>query len=317
MKMIEPREVSHKMDRDEMIRSFGKTLEFDKSLKEFSTYKTGGRAKYFINITDELSLSETVIKVNEVNLKYDIIGGGSNLLIADSGYDGLIIKIDIKGIELISETEISCCAGEEFMTLIEFAADNSLTGLEFAAGIAGTVGGAVAGNAGAYGGEIKDILTEITVVDTQGAINKISPEQCQFEYRSSYFNNSDDIITAIKVKLKIGDSTTIKDKIEEILSVRRSKHPVDGKTAGSFFKNIIDPNEKYGKIPAGRLLEEAGVKGLTVGGAAVYEKHANMILNKNNATSKDIRDLADILKQRVFDKFGITLEEEVVSLGEF
>ena len=226
-------------------------------------------------------------------------------------------QIDIKGIDLISEIEISCCAGEDFMTLIDFAADNSLTGLEFAAGIAGTVGGAVAGNAGAYGGEIKDVLTEITIVDSKGEIKKLSTKQCQFEYRSSYFKNSNDIITCIKIKLDLGDSTTIKDKIEEILLIRRSKHPVDGKTAGSFFKNIIDPNEKYGKIPAGRLLEEAGVKGLMVGGAAVYEKHANMIINKNNATSKDIRDLADILKQKVFDKFGITLEDEVVSLGEF
>lgn len=314
--MVEPLEVSKKMTDIEILRSFGDGIEKNKSLAEFSTFKTGGKAKYFITVKNSDEIVKAINDSKKHNIPYFIIGGGSNLLISDKGYAGLIIKIDVKGINLISETEIESGSGENLMDVVEFSAEKSLTGLEFASGIAGSLGGAVIGNAGAFGGEIKDVLAEITLIDSEGKLRNISPDECQFAYRDSQFKRTNDVITSVKFNLKAGDKNKIREKIDEILALRKSKHP-DKKSAGSFFKNIPDPNEKYGKMPAGRLLEEIGAKGMTVGGAAVYEKHANIIINKDNATSKDIKDLADMLKKKVYDRFGISLEEEVITLGEF
>ena len=206
---------------------------------------------------------------------------------------------------------------EELMALVDFATVSGLTGLEFAAGIWGTVGGAVYGNAGAYGGEMKDVISGLRLISPVGEIKSVSPDYCRFGYRDSYLKTTREIIVDVTISLSQGDKADIERKVKEILSLRETKHPTRGKSAGCFFKNILDPNEEFGKLPAGRLLEEAGVKGLSVGGAEVFDKHANMIVNTGKATSKDIRRLADIMKKKVFDKFGIELEEEVIQVGEF
>lgn len=291
-------------------------LEVNKPLAPFSTFKTGGPAKWFILADSVEILAESIKMAHQEKLDYVVIGGGSNLLIADDGFDGLVIKVALMGINLLNETEIECSAGESLMDLIRFTAENSLSGLEFASGIAGTVGGAIYGNAGAYGGEIKDVITVITLIDREGNIKKVTPEYCKFGYRDSYLKKSHEIVAQANFRLEKGNKDIINKKIEEILTTRAGKHPVDGKTAGSFFKNIPDPKEPYGKLAAGKLLEEAGAKELAVGGAAVYEKHANMIINRGKATSKDIRELADMMKKKVYDKFGIELEEEVITIGK-
>ena len=203
------------------------------------------------------------------------------------------------------------------MDLVNFSADNALTGLEFASGIFGLVGGAIYGNAGAYGGEIADIIKEITLVDMDGNIKKVDANYCEFGYRDSLLKKSNEVVIDALFELSAGEKTDIRSKIDEIIAIRAKKHPVEGKCAGSFFKNIPDPREKYGKLPAGRLLEQAGCKGLKVGGAQVFEKHANIIVNRGDATSSDIRKLADIMKERVSEKFGILLEEEVIQIGQF
>lgn len=301
----------------EISAAFLEKLEKDKPLAPFTTFKTGGSAKYFIAVKSVDELSGVIKGALQNSLDFIIIGGGSNLLISDNGYDGLIIKIDIKGLSLEDDTHIRSGSGELLMDLVNFATKNSLSGLEFASGIYGFVGGAICGNAGAYGGEIKDILEEITLVDKNGEIKKVTVDYCKFSYRNSYLKESGEIVTEALFRLTNGDKKAIEERVNEIVEIRSGKHPVSGMSAGSFFKNIPDASQPYGKLPAGKLLEEVGVKGLKVGGAQVYEKHANMIVNTGNATSKDIRELADIMKRKVFEKFNIELEEEVVSIGEF
>jgi UDP-N-acetylmuramate dehydrogenase len=315
--MVEQLSVKPELTRSQIEEAFGPEIEFDKQLGRFTTFQTGGPAKYFLKVKSAESASEAVKRARRLNLDFFLVGGGSNLLISDYGYEGLIVKVDVRGLKVVNGTNVFSGAGEDFMALINFAADNGLAGLEFAAGIWGSVGGAIYGNAGAYGGEIKDVVKEITLVDTIGKIKKVDRDYCNFTYRGSRLKQSKEIVIDTLFELQRGDKQKIKDRIDEILAIRKSKHPVDGRSAGSFFKNIPDPKEPYGKLPAGRLLEEVGCKGLSVGGAKVFEKHANIIVNAGNATSSDIRKLADIMKQRVLDRFGIVLEEEVIQLGKF
>jgi len=315
--MVEQLSVKPEITNRQMLEAFGPGLEFDKHLAKFTTFKTGGPAKYFLKVHSAEDTSNAVRTARQLNIPFYLIGGGSNLLISDSGIDGLVVKVDVRGLKIVNETNILCGAGEDLMALIDFAADKGLTGLEFASGIWGTVGGAIFGNAGAYGGEIKDVTKEITLVDITGKIKRVDREYCKFTYRGSNLKVSKEIVIDTFFELKKGDKKKIREKIDEILHIRSTKHPVEGNSAGSFFKNIPDQTQPYGKLPAGKLLDEVGCKGLSVGGAKVYEKHANIIVNAGQATSSDIRKLADIMKQRVLDKFGILLEEEVIHLGQF
>lgn len=315
--MTEQLEVNADMTKQKMLELFGDSLQFDTPLAEYSSFHTGGKAAYFLQAKTVDQTAQAVSIASQQNIPFIIIGGGSNLLISDDGYNGLILKIDITGLQRFGKTGIDCGAGEELMTLVNYAVDNGLRGVEFASGIWGSIGGAVYGNAGAYGGEIKDVLTEILLVDSTGKLKTVTPEYCKFGYRESALKDTKEIILSVKVELQEGNRQELREKVDDILATRASKHPVNQFCAGSFFKNIPDKKEKYGKLPAGRLLEEVGAKELSVGGAKVYEKHANIIINDGSATSKDIRELADILKQKVFDTFGITLEDEVVSIGKF
>lgn len=309
--------VSQKVVRESLIEAFGDRIEFDKPMAALTTYRTGGPARYFLAADSCDQLVQAVNFAQRTGMPFFVMGGGSNLLVSDAGFDGLVVKVCVKGMQLENGCRIRCGAGEELMSLVDFATANSLSGLEFSAGIWGTVGGAIFGNAGAFGGEIKDVLESVTLVDHQGSIKAVNASYCRFGYRSSCLKQTREIIIEAVFKLNDGDKQTIERKISDILTARKDRHPTQGKSAGCFFKNIPDPEQEHGKLPAGRLLDEAGVKGLHVGGAAVYEKHANMIVNTGNATSKDIRQLADIMKRKVQSKFGITLEEEVIQLGEF
>ncbi len=302
--------------RAKLRSAFGAKLEFDTPLSLYTSFKTGGPAKYFISVTTTDELTNSIKQAQALGIPYVLIGGGSNLLISDNGYDGLIIKLSICGLKLLDPVTIHCGAGEDLMALVNYSVDNNLTGLEFASGIWGTVGGAIYGNAGAYGGEIKDVLTGITLVDRQGNVKQVNREYCRFAYRDSYLKVTKEVVVDCTLRLQTGDKQEIRNRINEIIAIRKTKHP-DSCSAGSFFKNIPDPTQPYGKLPAGKLLEEIGSKTMSVGGAKVYEKHANIIINGGNATSQDIRDLADILKQKVFERFGIMLEEEVQQIGQF
>lgn len=315
--MTEPSKVSPNYEKSKLVKVFGPNLLFDHPLADLTTYRTGGPARYFLAVDSVEALSDAVRSVVGLEIPYFVIGGGSNLLISDEGFDGLIIKIEIIGLTREDETRIECGAGEALMALVNFATECSLTGLEFASGIWGTVGGALYGNAGAYGGEMKDVVEEVTLVETDGSVKTVGCDYLRFGYRDSYLKASKEIAASVRLNLRKGDKVEIGRKVDEILALRAGSDPGTACSAGCFFKNIPDPNQPFGKMAAGKLLDEAGAKGMSVGGAAVFEKHANMIVNNGGATSKDIRRLADLMKKKVFDKFGIELEEEVIQLGPF
>jgi len=317
MKVVEQLSVSPNIPRPVLIAAFGPGLEFDKGLAQFTSFKTGGAAKFFFPARTIDDVVQTVQAARKLTLPYFILGGGSNLLVSDEGYDGLIVKIDIRGLKIVDEAEIECGAGEELTAMVNFAPENSLTGLEFAGGIWGTVGGAIYGNAGAYGGEIGSLLTEITLVGKKGDVKTTGPDYCQFSYRNSFLKTSGEIVVKARFRLKKANANQVRQKVDEILALRRVRLPADGLSAGCFFKNIPDPGQKHGKTSAGHLLEQVGAKQLAVGGAKVFEKHANIIVNTGSATSKDIHRLADILKKKVYEQFGVRLQEEVVQLGKF
>lgn len=315
--MVDKSTVSNDLPRERIVDSFGGKIEFDRPMAPLTSYQTGGPARYFLAAHSADEIVEAIAAARNLGLDYFLVGGGSNLLVSDKGFDGLIIKVDVRGLKLLEDTTIDCGAGEDLMSLVNFATQSGLTGAEFAAGIWGSVGGAIYGNAGAFGGEIGSICREITLVSRDGTIKVVEPSYCRFGYRDSYLKVTHEIVVRVLISLDKGDHDAIRDRVEEILALRENKHPNKGKSAGCFFKNIPDASQPYGKLPAGKLLEEAGAKELSCGGAKVFEKHANIIVNTGTATSEDIRRLADMMKERVRQKFNIELEEEVIQLGEF
>jgi UDP-N-acetylmuramate dehydrogenase len=315
--MIDKITVSADIPRPVLQAAFGDALEFGRPLAPFTSYKTGGPARYFIAVHSPEEVAAVVARAKELSLPYFLIGGGSNLLVSDEGFDGLIVKVDVQGLAVVDEVSIESGAGEDLMALVDFATQNSLTGLEFAAGIWGSVGGAIYGNAGAFGGEIGSVTTSVTLVDAAGQLKVVTPDYCRFGYRDSSLKVTHEIVTMARFQLQKGDYAAIRDRVGEILTLRDTKHPNTGRSAGCFFKNIPDPSQPYGKLPAGKLLEESGAKNLQVGGARVFDRHANIIVNTGTATSHDIRELADRMKQLVLEKFHIELQEEVQQLGKF
>lgn len=295
---------------------FGEAIKIDWPLHSYSTFGTGGRAGLFMEVETPDQLSLLLHTVRELNIPHFMLGGGSNILISDKGYRGLIIRNLIKGLKVEGAT-ISSGAGESLNDLVSFAAECGLTGLEFATGIWGTVGGAIYGNAGAYGAEIGTCLDSAQVIDKQGNMRTETASYFEFSYRISKLKSTGEFIASAKFALKKGDKALILSRINEIMETRKAKLPLDKRSAGCFFKNVVDKNRPYGKIPAGQLLEEIGAKEITVGGARVSEEHANILINEGTATSEEIWRLAEILKRHVKDKFGIVLQEEIVFLGEF
>ena len=315
--MTEQTAVSSAIPMATLLGAFGRNLEFARDLAPLTSYRTGGRAKYFYSCRSGSEVTRAIESARRLRIPYFVLGGGTNLLVSDEGYDGLVIKVDVIGLRVIDGETIEVGAGEELMALVDFATANSLTGMEFAAGIWGSVGGAIYGNAGAFGGEVGSVIESIRLVDHDGTLKTVGPDYCKFAYRDSYLKVTHEVVVDARIKLAKGEQTAIAAKVKDIMSQRDGKHPNDGLSAGCFFKNIPDAREKYGKLPAGRLLDDIGAKQLTVGGARVFERHANIIVNSGTATSRDIRTLADILKARVKEKFGIELQEEVQQLGKF
>ena len=301
---------------DTILARFPEITRRDVSLADFSSFGVGGPADVLAVAHTTSELQGLIRCANELAVPFVLIGGGTNLLVADRGIRGLVIKNEIMGMR-VSGNRITAGAGEEFLDLIKTATRASLTGFEFAAGIWGTVGGAIYGNAGAYGNEICDVLVECEVMDRAGDIRVEPASYFEFVYRGSKLKRTHEIVLSATVELKPGDQTAIQARVDEILAMRAEKHPRIPNSAGSFFKNIPDSTQPYGKLPAGKLLDAVGAKGMTVGGARVFEKHANILVNYGGATAQDIRRLADTLKRLAFERHGILLEEEVVVLGEF
>lgn len=277
----------------------------DVPMKEHVTFRTGGSADYFVTAHAEESLTELIKYLRGESIPYYVIGNGSNVLFADEGYRGVVVKIGKFNEDLrITGDSIKVSAGTLLVRAAKAAYEHSLTGMEFSAGIPGTVGGAVVMNAGAYGSEIKDIITGARAIDEAGNIITLSKEDLKLGYRRSIISERELIITEAVFQLSYGDGTVIEAKMKELAQKRIEKQPLEYPSAGSTFKR---PEGYF----AGRLIQDAGLKGLRVGGAQISEKHSGFVINRENATTNDILTLIKKVQDIVYDKFGVMLEMEV------
>ncbi len=280
-------------------------------LYPYTTMKVGGPAELFVEADTSQKLVEAVIAARETGVPYFVMAGGSNLVISDAGLSGLIIRYTAANL-VADNLTLGCEGGLSLWTLVQEAGNRGWVGLENLAGIPGSVGGAVFGNAGAFGYSIGDILESGIILTPANTLETVGNDYFRFRYRHSYLKESGDILLSVKLKFKPGNKEELWKKMKEILALRAEKHPPhDWPCAGSFFKNIEKADEPYGKLAAGILLDKVGAKNLRIGQAGVYFKHANIIVNHGGARFADIRRLANLMRQKVLDEFGITLEEEI------
>lgn len=296
-----------------IIYNLAKVLECDarknEPMSRHTTFKIGGNASTYIKAGTLSKLSAIVKECKNSDIDYLIIGNGSNILVSDDGLDKTVIRLDgeLRNIALLDETTIYCGAGASLAALCKFALKNSLSGLEFAWGIPGTVGGAVFMNAGAYGGEMKDVVYSVSHITESGEIGRTEKDNLQFGYRNSVYRSNGCIITGVTLKLKKAQKNEIQEKMDDFLFRRSSKQPLEYPSAGSVFKR---PQGAF----AGALIEQCGLKGKTVGGAQVSEKHAGFIINKSNATAQDVKNLVKEIQQTVKAQTDFDLECELIML---
>ncbi len=285
----------------------------DAPLSDFTSFRTGGPADFIVIPNSSEEIGKIILLAKENKTPYYIIGNGSNLLVSDAGFRGIIIvmKEGRNGVsfeEKGDKTLVKAEAGCSLARLARVAAGRGLAGLEFAAGIPGSLGGAVYMNAGAYGGEIKDHIVSAEVMDTEGRIFSMSRDELELTYRHSAIEDKNLIVLSATFELEKGDTDTILATISELNARRREKQPLEYPSAGSTFKR---PEGYF----AGKLIEDAGLKGYSVGDACISEKHCGFVINKGHATSGQIRQLMDEVTERVFEKFGVRLEPEVRMVG--
>lgn len=286
-------------------------LKMNVPLKQYTTFRTGGAADCFVEITDPGELAAATDFLRNSGIPYFVMGNGSNLLVSDQGYRGVILHIE-KGMSAI-RTEgdrMKVQAGALMSVTSKKALECGLTGLEFASGIPGTVGGGAVMNAGAYGGEFGQVAENVTVLDPDGEKKILDRDSMEFGYRTSAVRNRGYIVTEVCFRLKPGNPEEIRERMAELAKKRKEKQPLEYFSAGSTFKR---PVGNY----AGKLIMEAGLRGFALGGAQVSEKHCGFIINKGNATAADIHKLIGTVSDRVYENSGIRLEPEVIELGEF
>jgi UDP-N-acetylmuramate dehydrogenase len=284
------------------------------SLKDYNTFKIGGKAKYFFVATKKEDLIKAVDVAKKFKLPFFILGRGSNLLISDKGFKGLVVKIQnskatLRGVASDSKNQkskIVAEAGTLLSQLLNIAVRNNLTGFEWAVGIPGTLGGAIYGNAGAFGKSIRDNVKEVEVYDIENEKIKIlRKKDCHFDYRESIFKKKKNlIIISAKLELKKARKKKIKQRIEEYLDYRIENQPLNFPSIGSIFKN---PKGFF----AGELIEKCGLKGKIIGNVGISRKHANFIVNLGNGKAKDVKKLINLIKKMVKNKFAVTLEKEI------
>ncbi len=290
----------------EYAAGIGCKAERDVPMSKYTTFRIGGNASVMLTPLNDEQLISIVKECKKENIKPFILGNGSNMLISDDGLKTVVINMcrPEPSIELVNGDTIICDSGMTMSKVCNFALDNGLTGLEFAFGIPGSAGGAAYMNAGAYGGEMKDVLIECRHIDSDGNLGSLKGEELGLSYRTSAYEHNGYIITTLVMKLKKGDKAEIKAKMQELLQRRKDKQPLEYPSAGSTFKRPVG-------YFAGGLIEECGLKGCSVGGAQVSEKHAGFIINKGGATAQDVLDLIKYVQDRVYEEKGVHLEPEV------
>ena len=283
----------------------------NESMAKHTTFRVGGEADFFVEIGSAEELSNIIKYLKQTDHQYFILGNGSNLLVGDKGYEGVILHLGERFSDVsVDGRSITAKAGALLSVVAKTAAKENLSGMEFASGIPGTIGGAVVMNAGAYDGEMKQIITEVTVMDENGEIMTLDNETMEFDYRTSIIKNRPFIVLSAKMTLEKGDAEDIRAKMDDFAERRRSKQPLEFPSAGSTFKR---PEGYF----AGKLIMEAGLRGYRIGGAQVAEKHCGFVINMGNATAADISELMEEVTERVEKQFSVTLEPEVIRLGNF
>ncbi len=284
----------------------GCRVNYNEQLKNYTTFKIGGNCPAIVEISSAEALGELVKICEENDVKYLVIGKGSNMLCDDNGFDGVVFHIgsDFSEIKMHDDGIIEVQAGCSLMKLCRFALENSLTGLEFAYGIPGTVGGAIYMNAGAYGGEIKDVILSAECIEKDGNVIIYDKDKMELSYRHSVFQKNGALISKGFFKLEKGEKSEIEAKMNELMCRRKDKQPLEYPNAGSTFKR---PEGQF----AGKLIQDTGLKGYTVGGAMVSEKHSGFVINYNNATCEDVKRVIEHVQKTVKDETGYFLECEV------
>lgn len=281
----------------------------DEPMSAHTTFKIGGNADLFITVDSVSELKSAINACKSNDIPYMILGNGSNLLISDSGIEGAVITLDGEFKDISTDGDIiTAGAGAKLSRLCTAALDRSLSGLEFAYGIPGTVGGAVYMNAGAYGGETKDVLTSVTALTQTGEVKEYGADELCMGYRTSVFKTNGNIILFAKYKLHNDDKVAVKARMDDFMNRRKTKQPLEYPSAGSVFKR---PEGAF----AGTLIEQCGLKGKTVGGAQVSEKHAGFIINIGGATCDDVMDLVKLVQDTVKAETGYALEREIIRTG--
>lgn len=280
-------------------------------MKKHTTFRIGGPADYYLCPHSAEEIQKVVEICREEKMPYFILGNGSNLLVSDQGYRGVVIQLW----KNVSDIRVEGClvyakAGASLAKIAAEALEEGLTGMEFAAGIPGTLGGAVVMNAGAYGGEMKDVLREVLVMDEQGKIFTLKKDALKLGYRTSAVKEKGYVVLAAVLELQQGNPEEIRSRMEELRQKRAEKQPLDMPSAGSTFKR---PEGHF----AGKLIMDAGLRGFSIGGAQVSEKHCGFVVNTGNATAGDVLALIREIQKTVLEKFGVELETEVKFLGEF
>lgn len=305
------------MEKDKIYEILAKEIDLnnikkDEEMKKHTSFKIGGKADILITIKNTKDLIYVLKIANEYNIPLTVIGNGTNLLVKDNGIRGIVIKIDIDGIQIEKKENsaiIKLGAGVKNAILAQNLLKEQIAGFEFASGIPGTIGGAVYMNAGAYGGEMKEIVKDVTYMEKNLSVHTITNSQCEFDYRHSIFSNKNVIITNVTIELPYGKAEEIKQKMDENMQSRKEKQPIEMPSAGSTFKRGTD-------FITAKLIDECGLKGYKIGGAEVSTKHAGFVVNTGSATAQDVINLVEHIKKVVLEKCSKNIELEIKIIGE-
>ncbi|UCE67192.1 MAG: UDP-N-acetylmuramate dehydrogenase [Candidatus Zixiibacteriota bacterium] len=296
---------------DRLNSALGGRIEENVILSPHTSFGIGGPARYFFAAHTTSELVRAVRSARANGLRFFVLGGGSNILFDDAGFSGLVIKDNTDKFR-IKGGIVFALSGTIVDRLVDATVEQGLGGMEYAAGIMGTIGGAVHGNAGAFGHAINEILESAVILSNDDKIEVVDNEYFKFAYRSSRLCSNGDTVLSVRLRLRAEDPLQLAETVKDRRKFRRERHPVNMGCAGSVFKNIRSLEKPDEVTPAGKLLEEAGVRGMSVGGAAVFDRHCNIIVNRGTATSEDVKKLVENMRNAVFSNFGIDLEREIL-----
>ena len=286
-------------------------LLFHEPMSRHTTFRVGGEAECIVMVETQEELSQLIPYLSRSGQDYFVLGNGSNLLVGDKGYQGVILKLGKRMQQiLVDGNHIVAGAGALLSQVSVAARDAGLSGLEFAAGIPGTIGGAIVMNAGAYDGEMKQVVKTVRVMDKEGEILTLDNDTMEFGYRTSIIRDRPFIVLGVILELTAGEKEQIGARMEELMALRKSKQPLEYPSAGSTFKR---PEGYY----AGKLIMDAGLRGYRIGGAQVSEKHCGFVINSGGASAADVKEVIEEVQERVKDRFHIRLEPEIIFLGDF